>query len=83
MSRYSDYNAPFWETEKPVVFPAGRNVIRHYPNSGWVVAHQADHVGRDSEVRPGRGVGIDLLSLRKDQQGLDRLIKILEQLIEI
>ena len=82
MSRYSDYNAPFWETENPEVFPAGRNVVRYYPNSGRLVVHQRDYVDRNGEKRQGRGTGIDLVSLSKDQQGIKRLIMILEQLLD-
>lgn len=79
-------SAKYWLYEEPEVLKTGKNVIRYYPKAERLVVHLPDYIKADfygGEVKPGKGVGLQLVSLSEDQEVLKRIIDILsEYLIE-
>lgn len=79
--KQSNQTAKFWELEEPEVLNTPKNTIRYYPKAERLVVHLPDYFdSRVREIRPGKGVGLDLHSLREQPETVARLIAILKQL---
>lgn len=87
MKSYNDLKdsnqlAHYWELEEPEVITTDTNVIRYYPNAKRLVVHISDYFDtRVREVRPGKGVGLQLEALARQPDDVRRLIKILQSLL--
>ena len=73
-------SAKYWLFEQPEVLQTGKNTIRYYPKAERLVIHLPDYIKQDfygGEIKPGKGVGLQLVPLSENQEVLKRIIEIL------
>lgn len=76
-------SAHFWEVEQPEIMDTGRNVIRYYPEAQRIVVHLPNWENyKTGEILPGKGVGLNLYALAESPDICERLIEILEGLLD-
>ena len=76
-------SAHFWEVEKPEVLDTGRNVLRYYQKAQRLVIHLPDWDNYKTGRRcPGKGVGLNLTALAERPELCERVIEILQDLLD-
>lgn len=79
----ANQSAHFWETEKPELMDTGRNVLRYYPEAQRLVIHLPDWENyKTGKTCPGKGVGLNLYALAESPDICERVIEILQGLLE-
>ena len=77
----NNQSAKFWELEDPEIMQTGKNTLRFYPKAQRLVVHLSDYINpRSGELRPGKGVGLNLEALAECPEVLNRVLEILNGL---
>ena len=79
----NNQTAKFWLLEDPEVMETGRNTLRYYPKAQRLVIHLPDYQDRRTgDMMPGKGCGLNLEALAESPDICERVIEILQGLLD-